>query len=172
MCKLKQLVCLFIIVLIVAFFINIPASAQYWQAMPPYNLLWPLWVRPLSPGGVPAISSLTEDTVLPVQPSWVWNINLDYPWFLYDMSPGAAGGLFYWDLLIGFRPFDQTSPLPTATLPWYYRTLAPDWGTIDFATWTNLANIYFDAFTVNAGYASPLTQLFTPAAIWGTPPFL
>ena len=39
------------------------AQAQYWQALPPYNLLWPLWSPPLesshhNPSPVPILTDL------------------------------------------------------------------------------------------------------------------
>ncbi|MGA1841660.1 MAG: hypothetical protein ACMUIU_13640 [bacterium] len=53
--------------------------AQYWVALPPYNLLWPLWSPVLSPPdpitglSIPLTTELTGSTILPVQPGLAWN---------------------------------------------------------------------------------------------------
>ena len=145
-------------------------NAQYWQAIPPYNLLWPLWVDALSPLGVPALSTIDVDTVLPIQPCWVWNNDLNYPWFLYDFSPGIAGGLLYYDLFSGFLPFG-TGEVPTLALPLNYQYLVPTWGATDFGTWANQSVLFFEITMANAGYPSVLSQLALPVALWGIPLF-
>jgi len=86
-----------------------PASAQlYWQPMPPYNVLWPLWSPPLSPlvgpadpitglpTPVPIITSLSNNTILPVQPVLAWDpyqTNVEaFPWLIYN-TPSIPGRL-------------------------------------------------------------------------------
>ncbi len=173
MSKIKQIFFSFLILGLMSGFIfhssvsaQIDATVPYWQIMPPYNVLWPLWVGALSPAGVPALDTLDTNTVLPIQPVWVWNDTLDYPWFIYDFAPGLAGGLYYYDLFYGFKPFDSTL---TALSPLNYEALIPPWGAIDFATWANQSTILFDNFWTNVGYPSILTQLVTPASLWPYP---
>ena len=169
--KVKKIV-LYTIILasITSFFMLSSVNAQYWQAIPPYNLLWPLWVDALSPLGVPAVSTIDVDTVLPIQPCWVWNNDLNYPWFLYDFSPGIAGGLLYYDLFSGFLPFG-TGEVPTLSLPLNYQYLLPPWGATDFGTWANQSVLFFEITMTNAGYPSVLSQLALPVALWGIPLF-
>lgn len=67
--------------------------AQTWQALPPYNVLWPLWSPALSPvdpvTGIPAplVSSLDKNTFLPVEPALVWDPSLPYFYLLYNYIP-------------------------------------------------------------------------------------
>ena len=93
-----------LVLLLGMFFISSTVvQAQYWQALPPYNTLWPLWSPPLSPinplSGLPTpiVSNLRPSTVLPVQPGLTWDPNLDYPWLLYNTPIGMA----YYDPLYG-----------------------------------------------------------------------
>lgn len=66
--------------------------AQYWTALPPYNLLWPLWSPVLSPPDPitdlqsPLITELTISTILPVQPGLAWDTCQLMPWALYNVS--------------------------------------------------------------------------------------
>ncbi|MGA1864012.1 MAG: hypothetical protein ACMUHX_03010 [bacterium] len=72
----------FIIIVCLAFvFLAYSFSyAQYWAALPPYNLLWPLWSPILSPPdpitGLPSplTTELTSSTILPVQPGLAWDL--------------------------------------------------------------------------------------------------
>ncbi len=78
-------------------------EAQLWQALPPYNVLWPLWSPILSPAdpvtGVPTplITELRKDTVLPVQPALVWNPDLPYFYLLYNYTNYYGTTVKYWD---------------------------------------------------------------------------
>lgn len=81
------------------------AMCQNWTALPPYNTLWPLWSSVLSPVdpvtgiGTPIVTSLTRDTVLPVQPGLTWGPRLTYPWLLYN----TPLGMFYFDEIFGLN---------------------------------------------------------------------
>ncbi|MGA1824704.1 MAG: hypothetical protein ACMUIP_08560 [bacterium] len=164
--KIKQLFCcLFILGLVVVFF-NSSVSAQFWQSMPPYNVLWPLWVTdPASLG----ITSIESTTILPVEPVWLWNVNLEYPWFFYN-SP--LGGLYFWDLWTGFQAVPDSGLVPPITLPAAYQFLAAPWAANDFATWANQANISYVAGTIGLTGATPFFDLLSPSILWGSPPWL
>jgi len=81
-------------------------EAQLWQALPPYNVLWPLWSPVLSPPDpvtglpTPLVTELTKNTLLPVQPALVWNPDLPYYNFIYNyISPyGGPPVVKYVDL--------------------------------------------------------------------------
>ena len=66
------------------------AEAQYWQALPPYNTLWPLWNPILSPAdpvtgfATPIVNNLSPSTILPVQPCLTWDPSWTYPFLLYN----------------------------------------------------------------------------------------
>ena len=94
--------------------INSPlAQSQYWTNLPPYNTLWPLWSPVLSPAnpltGLPSplVSSLTRNTVLPVQPSLTWDPRQDNPYLLYNTLLGMA----YFDPLYGVNLWPPTNLL-------------------------------------------------------------
>lgn len=99
----KKFVSLFVVMVTIIFLVNIPiGQAQYWINLPPYNTLWPLWssvLSPLNALGIPTplVTSLTPDTILPVQPGLTWDPNLDYPWLLYNTPLGMT----YYDPLFG-----------------------------------------------------------------------
>ena len=108
--------------------------SQNWQAIPPYNILWPLWSPTLSPPdpvtGVPApiLNQLTSNTILPVQPimgwnpnSFLWPMSITMPWFFYN---GPTGVLFF-DVLYGLNPWPPPSFLDPAGAP-IPISLAPD----------------------------------------------
>jgi hypothetical protein len=73
---MKKIKIVLLIITLICFCLVIPSSAraQDWQAIPPYNLLWPLWSPVLSPPdpvtGVPTplLTELSSSTILPVQP--------------------------------------------------------------------------------------------------------
>ena len=99
-----KLMLLGLTVLLGVFLISTPiVQAQYWQVLPPYNTLWPLWSPPLSPTNpltgfpTPIVSNLRPSTVLPVQPGLTWDPRIDYPWLLYNTPIGMA----YYDPLYG-----------------------------------------------------------------------
>ena len=123
MFKGKKLLTLLSHVVIFAFIISIVGTlgfspsvqAQaYWTNLAPYNLLWPLWSPPLSPLDpvtklqAPIITSLSRDTILPVQPGLCWD-PIAFPkgpvWLLYNTPPAFGGGLLYWNSTYGINPF-------------------------------------------------------------------
>ena len=75
----------------------VEVDARYWEILPPYNVLWPLYSPPLSPidpvSGVatPLISELTANTILPVQPGIAWDPSQDVYWLLYNTPPPFVG---------------------------------------------------------------------------------
>ena len=79
MFKKKYLILAMILSIIMGLTFTPALQAQNWQAIPPYNILWPLFSPTLSPsvGGVPTplLTSLTSDTILPMQPILGWNPN-------------------------------------------------------------------------------------------------
>ena len=177
----KLLFMVLILGLAVAFFMNSSASAQYWQNMPPYNVLWPLWTEALSPidpiTGVPTplVSTLTSTTQLPVMPAFVWDIEQTTPWFLYNAPAILGGSLYYFDILTGFNTFPPPDHLLAGggifanPLPLGYEFLVPDFEHFDlFGLVAN--NAYISAF---GPYLDPLAyfNLLTPETLWGTPPF-
>ena len=182
MSKVKQILFLMMVIcLAVSFFMISSVSAQYWQNMPPYNILWPLWTEALSPvdplTGVPTplVSSLTSATQLPVMPAFVWDVEQITPWFLYNAPPILGGNLYMFDSLTGFNPFPPPDHiLPDGTvwgnaLPLGYEYLIPNFEHFDlFALIAN--NTYSAAFGNTLG-ALPYFNLLTPEALWGVPPF-
>lgn len=153
-------------------------QAQYWEALPPYNLLWPLWspeLSPVPPTGmpfpVPLLSSLDNTTVLPVQPVLAWDPALEFPWLLYNIPPTFGGGLTYFDPFYGLNPFpppylldDVGAPLPIG-LPVDYGALPPT-DMNSFAPYVSIGNLFY-----NALYPVDLASLLTVANIWGLPLF-
>lgn len=88
--------------------LSLKVEAQLWEAIPPYNLLWPLWSPVLSPLNpvtgepTPLVNYLGPNTLLPVQPAFVWNPDLPYFTMLYNSVPYYAGStadptLYYFD---------------------------------------------------------------------------
>jgi len=122
--KIFKAVTLIITVTLIIFVIsslnsNFQAMAQTWQALPPYNFLWPLWSPILSPIDpvtglkTPVVSDLYYDTVLPVQPGVVWNYIFDYPYFLYN----SPVGLQYYDVVYGINPWPPSYSLDAKGFP-------------------------------------------------------
>ena len=159
------------------------AQADYWVALPPYNVLWPLWSPALSPvspvTGVPTplVNALTSHTILPVQPAMVWDPaspevnNGPYPWLLYNAPLAFGGGLMMWDQFYGMRPFppdymlDPVTGVPAPiSLPLSYWLLDP----------IELGEIWAYNFGLgNAVYANtygvPISNLLTAQEFWGLP---
>ena len=156
-------------------------QAQNWQAIPPYNILWPLFSPTLSPSvnGVPTplITSLTSDTILPVQPILGWNPNsfewpmaITMPWLFFN---GPSGVIFF-DALYGLNPWPPPSfldpasgtPIPITLAPDYTFSPLPDLKETQYLF--ELANLYY--LTI---YGPPLginpASLLSFADIWGTP---
>ena len=175
-----------IVFLTVGFMITSTVSAQYWQVMPPYNLLWPLWSDVLSPNisGIPTpiVSSLTSSTQLPVMPAFVWDIGpnniYDNPYFLYNAPPSLGGGLMTWEPLTGFNTFPPSNYLLTGgdiyvnSLPIGYEYLIPGDGFNNFDWLTILANNAYISYFASAADRLNYFDLLPGDQLWGTPPLL
>jgi len=157
-------------------------QAQTWAALPPYNILWPLWSPPLSPVDpitglkTPVVSEFSKNTVLPVQPAIVWDpvLNAKGPvWFAYNVPPAFGGGITFFEDIYGFKPWPPpyltdpatSAPIPI-TLPLGYSTLLPtalkhDAPVIDLA---NLTYSFLYGLT-----PTQFQSLLTPAQLWGIP---
>ena len=171
----------FILVTLVGLIIPTSTQAQYWAALPPYNVMWPLWSPALSPIDpvtgipIPLVTSLTQNTVLPVQPALAWDPcqpNVEgFPWLLYNTPTAFGGGLVYWDIYYGLNPWPPRylldpvigSPAPI-TLPAGWSVLGPT-SINEMAWFAPLANAIF-----SLQYGVPLSNLLTTADIWGYPP--
>jgi hypothetical protein len=159
------------------------AWAQTWVALPPYNILYPLWSPVLSPvdplTGVPTplISELSSTTVLPVQPVLGWNPN-GYSWPMSIVPPNlfynSPMGVMFFDAIYGLNPWPPSSfldpvtggPIPIA-LPVRYSYL-PLLETKTSEFLVELANLtYMVGF--GAGLGIDPTSLLTAAQIWGLP---
>lgn len=103
------LVCISLIVFNIIFSQNI--HAQYWIALPPYNVLWPLWSPSLSPTdpitgvATPLLSLVYKESILSVQPCLVWNIKNTQPLLLYNRPTQSGGGIVYYDPINDIKPF-------------------------------------------------------------------
>lgn len=159
------------------------AQADYWVALPPYNVLWPLWSPALSPVDpitglpTPLVSTLTQNTVLPVQPAMVWDPaspevnNAPYPWLLYNTPLALGGGLLYWDQFYGINPWPPNymlDPLTSApvpiSLPLSYWLLKP----IEFGE-IQAYNFLLGNAAFSNTYGVPFPSLLTSAEFWGFP---
>lgn len=177
-------------VLVIALFIAVmviasgTAQAQYWQAIPPYNLLWPLWSPALSPTnpltGVPTplVSTLTSGTVLPAQPALVWDPAYTLPYLLYNVPVAYGGGMVYFDPYFGLNPFPPPylldpitgSPAPL-TLPTGFASLSPTALQTTNVFYGNL--LYISEYPYIAlGVLNRITNLLTPGEIWGLTPLI
>jgi hypothetical protein len=124
------------ILTVIGFFLLNPLSikAQNWQALPPYNTLWPLWSPALSPINAvtglptPIVSNLARTTVLPSQPGLTWDPAWPNPWLLYN----TPSGMLFYDPLYGINLWPPSylinpvsgAPVPIS-LPAGYAGLAP-----------------------------------------------
>ncbi|MBN2373842.1 hypothetical protein JXL19_08650 [bacterium] len=114
---MKTIVLLSTIFILVCLVGNRLAVAQTWQALPPYNFLWPLWspalspVDPLTGLATPVVSGLYPSTSLPVQPGLAWNPAISYPYFLYN----SPVGLQYYDIIYGINAWPPSYSLDPAT---------------------------------------------------------
>ncbi len=171
----------FIISITGVLFLLQSSHAQYWAALPPYNVMWPLWSPVLSPPDpitglpTPLVPQLTRMTVLPLQPGLAWDpcqpAGTGWPWLLYNTPIAFGGGLLYWDLYYGMNPWPPSymldpvtgAPAPiTLPLGWsvYLPTkLGHNPGFVD------LGNLIY-----SYQYGVPLLELLTAADIWGFPP--
>ncbi len=168
----------FIILLAVLIFCATSINAQNWFALPPYNLLWPLWspalspVNPITGLATPLINELTANTVLPAQPGLIWDpftFPKGPPWLLYNVPANFGGGLVYWDLVYGLNPFPPSYLLNASGLP-IPITLKPNYAALlptktkGFATWVDIANILYAST-----YDISTLGLLTAVQIWGLP---
>ncbi len=146
-----------------------------WVQLPPYNLLWPLWSPVLSPVDpvtglpTPIVSSVSNATILPVQPALFWDPSRTYPFFLYNIPLLWGGGLTYFDAFYGLNPWPPSYLLdPTTGLP------APISLAAGFAGLTPTAILPEFVFTGNLLYSEqygiPITNLLTAGDIWGAAP--
>ncbi|MGA1867845.1 MAG: hypothetical protein ACMUJM_04780 [bacterium] len=157
--------------------------AQDWAAMPPYNLLWPLWAPVYSPVDTvtnlptPLLSEVTRSTILPVQPVYLFNpegyefpMGFIQPWLLYNSPTGVV----YFDTVFGINPFPPPEfvdpitggPLPLA-LPLNYSLLAIP--PLSLALYTfELGNVsYMLAYGIDLGIDPYSLLTFTD--VYGTP---
>ncbi len=190
--KAKSLRFIIIGLLIITSFYLIPnlCIAQYWTALPPYNVLWPLWSPALSPPGVggvptPLLTSLTKNTILPVQPSLVWDPSYSYFYLLYNYfpSPGVAQVLYYNPLKAGllnpftsWPPSDLLSTVVTPTgitsvpapiaLPLNYATLLSFDPGLWLDNWVPVSNIAWQAiYGINPNLLAA-TALYPPNYVY------
>ncbi|MGA1867939.1 MAG: hypothetical protein ACMUJM_05255 [bacterium] len=160
------------------------AQADYWTAMPPYNVLWPLWSPALSPENpvtgvaTPLVNAVTRHTILPVQPAMLWDPaspeanNGPLPWLAYNTPLALGGGLLIWDQYYGMRPFPPdymvdpvtSTPVPIP-LPLSYWLLRP----IEFEE-INAYHFVLGNLVYANTYGVPLLNLLTPQEFWGLPP--
>jgi hypothetical protein len=172
---------------VMSLFISRITFAQTWQALPPYNILWPLWSPALSPVNpatgkpTPLITSLTRNTVLPVQPCLGLNPNNPVVTGMGDLLPyffyNTPTGLMYFDLWYGINPWPPNglvnpttgAPVPLNLATGYSFLGLPNLRGTEFSYIVDLANLsylaaYGTALGVNPG------SLLNYATIWGLPP--
>ncbi|MGA1823238.1 MAG: hypothetical protein ACMUIP_01150 [bacterium] len=177
----KILIYSFTILLGISLIFPLSIRAQLWTNLPPYNVMWPLWSPPLSPidpvTGVatPLITSLTKNTVLPVQPAIAYDPCQpdveSFPWLLYNTPAALGGGLLYWDVYYGMNSWPPSylldpvagTPNPIA-LPLGWSLISP-LALKDIYPYVPIANaLYSYRFQV------PISSLLTNAQIYGLPP--
>jgi len=183
MFKKKYLIVIATFFIVLGLVLTPALYAQNWQALPPYNILWPLWSPALSPsvGGVPTplITSMASDTILPVQPAlgyspnaYSWPMSIVMPWFFFN---GPSGVMFY-DVLYGMNPWPPPSfldpatggPIPISLPIGYSLSILPDLKETQYIH--ELANLtYLTAFGSALGI-NP-ASLLTFADIWPSPIF-
>jgi len=166
------------------------AMAQTWMAMPPYNVLWPLYSPfysppdPLTGVPTPLVSQLTSSTVLPVQPVLAWDPTLPPtgwamlgtipPWLLYN----GPTGLLFFDTLYGINPWPPASyldsitgaPIPITLLPGYsiLSTVGAVLGIVKAKYIYDLGNLYY-LLGYGFGLGVNPTSLVTYAQAFGLP---
>ena len=188
MCKTKKYVIFIlrisILIIISSIFFPIHIHSQYWAAMPPYNILWPLWSPALSPIDpvtgltTPLITELTRNTVLPVQPALVWDpsyiIGSDpgqVPYLLYNTPPEFGFGLLYYHDIYGLNPWPPNylldpitqEPLPLS-LPLGWSILSP-YALGEFEYYVPIANLFYATTFGLTGQS--FLDLLWPWDIWG-----
>ena len=180
------LILLLAFLIIAGFLFNPTAMAQDWAALPPYNIMWPLWSPTLSPPdpltGVPTplITELSSSTILPVQPVLAMNpygiaspMGDVFPYLFYN----SPGGVLFFDLFYGLNPWPPPdfldpvtgSPIPL-TLPIGFTFYAvPTWRlSVEYQYFVDLANLSYLIASGNALGVSP-ASLLTYSDIWGLP---
>lgn len=174
----------FILVTTVSLIVPTSVQAQYWAAMPPYNILWPLWspalspISPVSGYTTPLVTSITRDTILPVQPALVWDpsyiIGSDpgyNPYLLYNTPPVLGGGLLYYHDIYGLNPWPPDYLLDPITqepapisLPLGWSILSP-YALGEFEYYVPIANLlYANTFGISG---QAFIDLLDPWDIWG-----
>jgi hypothetical protein len=154
----------------------LPVLGDNWIAIPPYNLLWPLWSPPLSPVdsvtgiATPLLNELTNATILPVQPALFWDPARLYAFALYNIPAAFGSGLTAFDPYYGLNPWppsylvDPTTGAPApVTLPLGFQ-LFPPLGISNDYTWGNI--LYALQYP-----SVDITTLLTPAQLWGLAPW-
>jgi len=177
---LKSIIAILFILVAIGIISTPLSQAQYWEALPPYNLLWPLWSPALSPVDtvtglpVPLITQLTNNTILPVQPVLAWDPAQSLPWALYNIPSTLGGGLTYFSPFFGLNPWPPSYLLDSGglpnpiNLPAGFGALSPI--IIDpFADFVSIANLYFLAAYPQGLFATAVANLLTPAEIWALP---
>lgn len=156
------------------------SEAQNWQALPPYNTLWPLWSPALSPIDIdtglptPIVTSLTPSTILPIQPGLTWHPSLGYPWLLYNTPLGMA----YYDPYKGINLWPASFLINVITGLPIELTLADDYAYLagpPFLTSWLISNVPGANSNYQTAYASYYTtSLLFPSssatAFTATPP--
>jgi hypothetical protein len=175
------LLIIFILVMAGSLIISPSGQAQYWAALPPYNVLWPLWSETLSPINpatglaTPLVPALPANAILPVQPVLAWDpcqpSGSGIPWLLYNTPAPLGPGLLFYDPFYGLNswpPSYMLDPVTGAPAP---ISLPPGWSVLlptalDGLEWyLPLANAYY----ANQ-FGLPLTGLLTAVDIWGLTP--
>lgn len=174
------------------------AAAQNWVALPPYNILWPLWSPVYSPVGatgtpVPLITELTSSTILPVQPCLVydpywkdriglvgpavgWPMGWQPPWLVYNSPFGTV----FFDTLYGLNPWPPESyldPITGAPVPIEllagYTLIEPTPVTLPTTKahyLFELGNLYY-MIAYGFGLGIDPTSLLTQSEVWGLLPW-
>jgi hypothetical protein len=154
--------------------VTTPGGAN-WVPLPPYNLLWPLWSPVLSPidavTGLPTpiVSSVSNNTVLPLQPALFWDPSRTYPFFLYNIPEIFGGGLTFFDVFYGLNPWPPSYLVdPLTGLP---NPITPPVGFGALSPTTILPNFVFTGnLLYSRQYGIPITNLLTAGDIWGLAP--
>ena len=149
-------------------------AATNWAQLPPYNLLWPLWSPVLSPPDpvtglpTPLVSSVSNSTILPVQPALFWDPSRTYPFFLYNIPLLWGGGLSYFDAFYGLNPWPPSYLLDATGLP---LPISPAAGFAALSPTPILPEFVFTGnLLYSEKYGVPITNLLTAGDIWGQLP--
>ncbi|MGA1867948.1 MAG: hypothetical protein ACMUJM_05300 [bacterium] len=179
----KSIVLILTLIMAWALIAALSAQAQDWAIMPPYNLLWPLWssayspISPVTGLPTPLLSEITRDTILPVQPAYLFNpygfefpMGYVQPWLLYNSPTGVV----YFDTYFGINPFPPQNLLDPVTGAPAPIALPLNWSLIEIpplslALYTfELGNLsYMVAYGNDLGI-DPLS-LLTYYDVYGTP---